>query len=257
MTTAPAAGESVLSPVLSAHRIVKRFGPVTAIDDVTLDIYENEVLGIVGDNGAGKSTFLSLLSGYHHPDSGQFYYRGKPVRITSPARSRRELGIEMVYQDLAMAPDLAVWQNLYLGEEKKRWGVLLDRSGMRAQAREVLQRMHTKITPDDLVGELSGGERQIVAVARGVLFDRDVILLDEPTAAVSAAKAGEVLGTIRDLHAHGKTVILISHRLEDVLAVCTRIAVFVTGRLAHVVDNDGLTIEDLFHLMFGTRAGQS
>ena len=257
MTTAPATGETSRPPVLSARQIVKRFGAVTAIDDVTLDIYENEVLGIVGDNGAGKSTFLSLLSGYHHPDSGQFYYRGKPVRITSPARSRRELGIEMVYQDLAMAPDLAVWQNLYLGEERRRWGLLLDRSGMRAQARDVLQRMHTKITPDDLVSDLSGGERQVVAVARGVLFDRDIILLDEPTAAVSAAKADDVLDTIRNLHAHGKTVILISHRLEDVLAVCTRIAVFVTGRLAHVVDNDGLAVGDLVHLMFGARTGQS
>lgn len=257
MTTAPATGEPARPPVLSARQIVKRFGAVTAIDDVTLDIYENEVLGIVGDNGAGKSTFLSMLSGYHHPDSGQFYYRGKPVRITSPARSRRELGIEMVYQDLAMAPDLVVWQNLYLGEERRRWGVLLDRSGMRAQARDVLQRMHTKITPDDLVSELSGGERQVVAVARGMLFDRDIILLDEPTAAVSAAKADDVLATIRSLHAHGKTVILISHRLEDVLAVCTRVAVFVTGRLAHVVDNDGLMVEDLIHLMFGARTGRS
>lgn len=258
MTAAQAPPEHTESiPVLSARRIVKRFGAVTALDDVTLDIYQNEVLGIVGDNGAGKSTFLSLLSGYHHPDSGEFYYRGRRVRITSPARSRRELGIEMVYQDLAMAPDLTVWQNLYLGEERRRWRVLLDRSGMRAQARDVLQRMNTKIAPGDLVSELSGGERQVVAVARGVLFDRDIILLDEPTAAVSAAKADDVLDSIRSLHAHGKTVILISHRLEDVLAVCTRIAVFVTGRLAHLVDNDGVAVEDLIHLMFGAHNGRS
>jgi ABC-type sugar transport system ATPase subunit len=243
-------------PVLSVHRLVKRFGAVTAIDDVTLDVYPGEVLGIVGDNGAGKSTFLSLLSGYHHPDSGEFRYRGAPVRITSPAQSRRELGIEMVYQDLAMSPDLTVWQNLFLGEERRRWRLFLDRRGMRDQAREVLEQMQTKIRPDDLASDLSGGERQLVAVARGMLFDRDIILLDEPTAAVSVAKAEDVLGTIRDLHAHGKTVILISHRLEDVLAVCTRIAVFVTGRLEHVVKNDGLAVEDLIHLMFGSRAGR-
>ena len=243
-------------PVLSVRRLVKRFGAVTAIDDVTLDVYRGEVLGIVGDNGAGKSTFLSLLSGYHHPDSGEFRYHGAPVRITSPAQSRRELGIEMVYQDLAMSPDLTVWQNLFLGEERRRWRLFLDRRGMRGQAREVLERMRTKIRPDDLASDLSGGERQLVAVARGVLFDRDIILLDEPTAAVSVAKAEDVLSTIRDLHAHGKTVILISHRLEDVLAVCTRIAVFVTGRLEHVVKNDGLTAGDLIHLMFGSRAGR-
>jgi ABC-type sugar transport system ATPase subunit len=242
--------------VLSARRLVKRFGAVTAIDDVTLDIYNGEVLGIVGDNGAGKSTFLSLLSGYHHPDSGEFRYRGSPVRISSPAQSRRDLGIEMVYQDLAVSPDLTVWQNLFLGEERRRWRLFLDRGGMRSQAREVLERMQTKIRPDDLANDLSGGERQLVAVARGVLFNRDIILLDEPTAAVSVAKADDVLDTIRDLHAHGKTVILISHRLEDVLAVCTRIAVFVTGRLEHVVANEGLTVADLIHLMFGSRAGQ-
>lgn len=155
-----------------------------------------------------------------------------------------------------MSPDLTVWQNLFLGEERKRWGLFLDRRGMRRQAREVLERMQTKIRPDDLASDLSGGERQLVAVARGVLFDRDIILLDEPTAAVSVAKAADVLGMIRDLHAHGKTVILISHRLEDVLAVCTRIAVFVTGRLEHLVKNEGLTAGDLIHLMFGSRAGR-
>lgn len=257
MTSPPApAPEAGQVPVLSAERLVKRFGAVTAIDDVSLDIYPGEVLGIVGDNGAGKSTFLSLLSGYLHPDSGGFRYRGQPVRVSSPAQSRRELGIEMVYQDLAMSPDLTVWQNLFLGEERRRWRLFLDRAGMRSQAREVLERMRTKIKPDDLATDLSGGERQLVAVARGVLFDRDIILLDEPTAAVSVAKADDVLTTIRDLHAHGKTVILISHRLEDVLAVCTRIAVFVTGRLEHVVANEGLAVEDLVHLMFGSRAGR-
>jgi simple sugar transport system ATP-binding protein len=253
MSTTQAPDSAASQAVLSVRHLVKRFGAVTAIDDVTLDIFQNEVLGIVGDNGAGKSTFLSLLSGYYHPDGGEFYYRGQPVRITSPARSRRQLGIEMVYQDLAMSPDLTVWQNLFLGEERRRWRLLLDRSGMRAQARETLQRMQTTIGPDDVVSDLSGGQRQLVAVARGLLFDRDIILLDEPTASISAAKSDDVLDTVRDLHAHGKTIILISHRIEDVLAVCTRIAVFVTGRLAHVVDNDGLAVEDLIHLMFGSR----
>jgi ABC-type sugar transport system ATPase subunit len=243
------------APVLSVRNLVKRFGAVTALDDVTLDIYGGEVLGVVGDNGAGKSTLLSVLSGYHHPDSGEFYYRGNRVRMTSPARSRRELGIEMVYQDLAMSPDLTVWQNLFLGEELRRWRLFLDRSAMRAKAREVLLRMQTKIGSDDLVSELSGGERQLVAVARGLLFDRDIILLDEPTAAISAAKSSDVLDTIRSLHAQGKTVLLISHRLDDILAVCTRIAILVTGRLTDVVSNDELSIGDLTQLMFTGRSG--
>ncbi|MBO0805096.1 MAG: sugar ABC transporter ATP-binding protein [Nocardiopsaceae bacterium] len=245
------------APVLSVHHLVKRFGTVTALDDVTLDVLPGEVLGIVGDNGAGKSTLLSVLSGYHHPDSGELYYRGNRVTMTSPARSRRELGIEMVYQDLAMSPDLNVWQNLFLGEELRRWRLLLDRSAMRARASETLKRMRTKISPDDLVSDLSGGERQLVAIARGLLFDRDIIGLDEPTAAISAAKSGDVLDTIRDLHSAGKTVLLISHRLDDILAVCTRIAVLVTGRVAHVVANDGLTVGDLTRLVFTGGAGSA
>lgn len=242
-------------PVLSAHHLVKRFGSVTAIDDVSLDIRPGEVLGIVGDNGAGKSTFLSLLSGYNHPDAGEFRYHGRPVRISSPAQTRRELGIEMVYQDLAMSPDLNVWQNLFLGEERHRWGLFLDRRGMRVRARQVLREMNTKIEPGAPVSDLSGGERQLVAVARGLLFDRDIVMLDEPTAAISVLKADDVLQTIRSLRERGKTVILISHRLEDVLAVADRIAVFAAGKIVSVAENEGLTVEDLLHLMFGARAG--
>jgi ABC-type sugar transport system ATPase subunit len=239
------------APLLAAHGILKRFGNVTALRGVDLEIRENDVLGIVGDNGAGKSTFLALLTGYHHPDAGELRYRGRPVRPSSPAQTRRRLGIEMVYQDLAVAPDLTVWENMFLGEELKRLGAVLNRGAMRKRAAEVLAEMNTKINPSWLVSELSGGERQLVAIARGLLFDRDIILLDEPTAAVSVAKATDVLQTIRDLHGRGKTVVLISHRLEDVLAVCTRVAVFVGGRVEHDVAADGLAMGDLIHMMFG------
>jgi ABC-type sugar transport system ATPase subunit len=238
------------TPLLSARGVVKRFGTVVALDGVDLDIYENDVLGIVGDNGAGKSTFLSMLTGYQQPDEGELSYRGRRVRTSSPAATRRQLGIEMVYQDLAVAPDLTVWQNLYLGEELRRFGLLSRRRTMRERARETLSRMNTKIDADWLVGELSGGERQLVAIARGLLFDREIILLDEPTAAVSAAKAEDVLQTIQDLHRRGRTVVLISHRLEDVLAVCTRIAVFVRGQVVDVVENEGLPMTQLIALTF-------
>jgi len=160
----------------------------------------------------------------------------------------------MVYQDLAMAPDLTVWENLFLGEELRMLGPLSNRRAMRARAGQVLEQMNTKIDPEWRLAELSGGERQLVAVARGLLFDRDIILLDEPTAAISAAKADDVLETISGLHRRGKTVVLISHRLEDVLAVCTRVAIFVTGQVAQVLPNDGLTTADLVHLMFGGSA---
>jgi simple sugar transport system ATP-binding protein len=240
--------------LLSVRHLGKRFGAITAIDDVNLNVYEAETLGIVGDNGAGKSTLLSLLTGYNQPDSGGLYYRGRRVTVSSPARARRDLSIEMIYQDLAMAPDLTVWQNMFLGEERKRFGLFLDSRAMKANAVEALARMHTKIRPTDLVGQLSGGERQLVAVARALLFDRDIVLMDEPTASISVSKVEDLLQMIEGLRHQGKTVILVSHRLEDILRVCTRIAVLVMGRLQEVVDNDNLSVEDLVHMMFGSRS---
>jgi len=237
-------------PLLMVRGLVKTFAGVTAIDDVTLDIREHEVLGIIGDNGAGKSTFLALVTGYYHADGGTFFHRGRRVEVSSPAKSRHSLSIEMVYQDLAMAPDLTVWENLFLGEEVRRLGLFVDRVAMRRRATTLLEQMQVPVKPNELVGSLSGGQRQLVAIARGLLFDRDIILLDEPTASISAAKAADVLATIRSLEGRGKTVVLVSHRLEDVLAVSSRIAVFSRGRVSHLVDNTGLTVADLFHLMY-------
>lgn len=243
-------------PLLMIRELVKTFGAVTAVDHVTLDIREHEVLGIIGDNGAGKSTFLALVTGYYHADEGTFLYRGRAVEPGSPAKTRRRLGIEMVYQDLAMAPDLTVWENLFLGEEVRRLGLFMDRGAMRRRATTFLEQMQVPVKANELVGSLSGGQRQLVAIVRGLLFDRDIILLDEPTAAVSAAKASDVLATIRSLHDRGKTVVLVSHRLEDVLAVSSRIAVFSQGRLSHLVDNTGLTVSDLFHLIYSDAGPQ-
>lgn len=238
--------------MLSVRHLTKSFGPVVALDDVTLDVTLNEVLGVVGDNGAGKSTFLSLLTGYLQPDSGELWYRGRKVVVSSPSLSRRELSMEMIYQDPAVAPDLTVWQNLFLGQEARKARFFLDSASMRRRTTEVLESMDTKIRATDLVSALSGGERQLVAVARALLFDREVILMDEPTAAVSAAKAEYVLRLVESLRSDGKTVLLISHRLEDVLRVCDRVAVFVTGRLAHLLPTGGLDVSGLAHLMFAS-----
>lgn len=238
------------SPLLSVRHLGKTYGAVRALDDVSLDVFENEVLGVVGDNGAGKSTFISLLAGYVRPSGGEMFLRGQRVHVTSPAASRQQLGIEVIYQDLALASDLTVWENLYLGQELHRYRILLDRTAMRARSNELLVSLGTKIHAGDLIEALSGGERQLVAVARALLFDRDILLMDEPTAAVSAAKADDVLRLIEELKGRGKTVVLISHRLEDVLRVCDRVAVFVTGRLAHVESTAGLDVGSLAHLMF-------
>jgi ABC-type sugar transport system ATPase subunit len=237
-------------PILSVRHVVKTFGPVRAVDDVSLDIFPQEVVGLIGDNGAGKSTFLSLLTGYYRPDSGQFIYKGRPVTITSPRESRHNLKIEMIYQNLRLAPDLKVSDNLFLGEEPRTFRLFLDKKQMQRSSADVLRKLRLKITPKDVVGKLSGGEQQAVAIGRALLFDRDIILMDEPTAAISVSKVQDVLNTIRSLKEHGKTVILVSHRLEDILEVSDRIVVFFHGRIRDVLKNERLQISDLIHLMF-------
>lgn len=238
------------TPLLSARGLVKTFGPVRAVDGVSLDVYPHEVLGIIGDNGAGKSTFLSLLTGFHHPDSGQILYLGRPVSVGSPRVARNALKIEMIYQKLELAPDLTVWENLFLGEEQRRFGVLIDRHGMQRRAAAVLHELGLKIGPTDIVGELSGGEQQAVAIGRALLFDRQIVIMDEPTAAISVQKVEDVLALIRRLRDAGKSVLLVSHRLEDLLAVCDRIAVFYHGTIRRVMANQGIGVSDLVHAMF-------
>ncbi len=237
-------------PLLSARSLVKTFGPVRAVDGVSLDVYPREVVGIIGDNGAGKSTFLSLLTGFHHPNSGQILYRGRQVAVGSPRVARHALKIEMIYQRLELAPDLTVWENLFLGEERHRFGVFSDRGGMRRRAAEVLKELNLKISSDDLLGELSGGEQQAVAIGRALLFDRQIIIMDEPTAAISVQKVQDVLDLIGRLREGGKSVLMVSHRLEDLLAVSDRIVVFYHGTIRCILPNRDLSVGDLVHAMF-------
>jgi ABC-type sugar transport system ATPase subunit len=235
---------------MSVHDLVRTFGPIRAVDGVSLDLFPHEVVGIIGDNGAGKSTFLSLLTGFNRPDSGRFLYRGREVVVRSPRTARSDLKIEMIYQRLELAPDLKVWENLFLGAEVRRFGVWSARREMRARAGEVLKQLNTKIAPDDIVGELSGGEQQVVAIGRALLFERQIIIMDEPTAAISVQKVADVLALVGRLRDAGKTVLLVSHRLEDLLQVADRIVVFYHGRIRPVLDNRDLTVSDLVHAMF-------
>lgn len=237
-------------PLLSVRHLSKSFGPVRAVDDVSLDIYPQEILGIIGDNAAGKSTFLRVLTGYYQPDAGEILYRGRPVRVSSPRTSRRQLGIEMIYQDLSLAPDLRVWENAFLGEERRRFGVFLDVRAMQRATAQALARLSAAISPTELFANLSGGEQQTVAIARALLFQREIIIMDEPTAAISAAKVHEVLRLITELKSQGHTVLLVSHRLEDILQVADRIAVFSHGTVRRVVPAAGLRVDDLIRFMF-------
>lgn len=241
------------TPLLSIRHLSKSFGPVQAVNDVNLDIFTGEVLGLVGDNAAGKSTFLSLLTGYNQRDRGEFFYKGEPKQVSSPRASRNQLKIEMVYQNLSLAPDLTVWQNMFLGEEsiKGRW--FNDRRAMIAAADKVLKELNARARATDLVGTLSGGEQQLVAIGRSLLFDRDLIIMDEPTAAISVAKIDDVLKLVKQLKERGKAVVLVSHRLEDVLTVADRIVVFSHGSVKTILENRNLDIKDLIDEMFERR----
>lgn len=252
MTGGPAGAEggAVSPPILAVRDLVKSFGPVRAVDGVSLDIFPREVVGIIGDNGAGKSTFLSLLTGFNQPDSGHLLFRGRPVSVPSPRIARSALKIEMIYQRLELAPDLTVWENLFLGAEIRRYGLFTARTEMQARAERLLRELNTRIQANDVVGELSGGEQQAVAIGRALLFEREIIIMDEPTAAISVQKVGDVLALIRRLRAAGKTVLLVSHRLEDLLTVCDRIVVFYQGRIRTILPNRDIGISDLIHAMF-------
>ncbi|MDA8146497.1 MAG: ATP-binding cassette domain-containing protein [Thermaerobacter sp.] len=238
-------------PLLSVRSLSKAFGRVRAVDGVSLDIYPQEIIGIVGDNGAGKSVFLQLLTGNHRADAGEIIFKGQRVQVTSPKVSRRRLRIEMVYQNLSLAPDLRVWENAFLGEERRRCGIFMDVRAMQEATGEALVKLGAKVQPNDLFSDLSGGEQQVVAISRAILFQRELIILDEPTAAISLNKVEEVLRTILDLKQHGKTVLLVSHRLEDIVRVSDRIVVFAHGRIKRVLRNEGIRVGDLIPIMFG------
>lgn len=242
-------------PLLSIRHLSKAFGPVQAVNDVSLDIAAGEVVGLVGDNAAGKSSFLSLLTGYNQKDSGEFFYKGEETVVTSPRASRNRLKIEMIYQNLSLAPDLTVWQNMFLGEEETQSRLFNDRRSMIQATNRVLDELNARARATDLLGSLSGGEQQLVAIGRALLFDRELIIMDEPTAAISVAKIADVLRLIRQLKARGKSVILVSHRLEDVLNVADRIVVFSHGSIKTILANQDLEIADLIREMFERDAG--
>lgn len=218
------------TPVLTLRGISKRFGAVQALTGVDFEVYPGEVVGLVGDNGAGKSTLVKIIAGIHPTDSGEILFEGKPVTINGP-RDAAQLGISTVYQDLALCDNLDVVANLYLGRELTDAEVALDEVGMERRALEVLKGLNVKIRiVRNVVASLSGGQRQSVAVARSVMWNSKVVLLDEPTAALGVAQTRQVLDLIRRLREQGLGVVVISHNLADVFEVCDRIFVLWLGR---------------------------
>ncbi|SNR69845.1 sugar ABC transporter ATP-binding protein [Paracoccus sediminis] len=221
-------GHSASQPILRLRGVSKQFGAVKALEDIELDIHPGEVVALVGDNGAGKSTLVKVLAGVHQPTGGTIEFMGQPVAMDSPGKAI-ELGIATVFQDLALCENLDVVANLFLGQELSPWA--LDEVQMEVQAWTLLRELSARIpSVREPIASLSGGQRQTVAIARSLLTDPRIIMLDEPTAALGVAQTAEVLNLIERVRDRGLGVILISHNMEDVRAVADRIVVLRLGR---------------------------
>lgn len=246
-------------PVIEARKISKRFGHVTALKDVDLTLRENEVLGVVGDNGAGKSTLMKILSGVQPPSDGEVLLGGERVRFSGPGEAR-DRGIEMVYQDLALAGNLRIDENIFLGREQTRgFGPIrfVDRKANQEQAIRHLEALNIKVkSVAQRVEELSGGQRQAVAVARATAFHARVVIMDEPTAALAVSEVAKVLDMIKDLRSHGIGVILISHRLDDIFYVCDRVMALYHGRNFAEAPLEEIDRNDVVGWIMGNRSGQ-
>jgi simple sugar transport system ATP-binding protein len=243
-------------PVLEARAVSRYYGSVAALQHVDLTVHRGEVVGLVGDNGAGKSTLVKILCGAVRPTEGQLLVDGEEVSFTAP-RESRERGIEVVYQDLALATELSIADNIFLGREKRREGALralrlLDRQGMANEAKKTLDSLGIEIDDVDVrCGLLSGGQRQAVAVARAVIWGSKLLLLDEPTAALAVMEQRKIGVLIEEVAKQDVGVVLVSHNLRQVVELCDRIVVLLRGHLVADLDAKTTTVEDVVRWITG------
>jgi D-xylose transport system ATP-binding protein len=243
------------TPTLELAGINKSFGAIHVLHDIDFAVYPGQVTALVGDNGAGKSTLIKCIAGIHPTDSGRFMFEGKPVSIGGP-RDAADLGIEVVYQDLALADNLDIAQNMFLGRERKK-GIVLDEAAMEQAARETLAKLSVRTVKSvrQQVASLSGGQRQTVAIAKAVLWESKVVILDEPTAALGVAQTRQVLDLVRRLAETGHGVVLISHNMNDVFEVADRITALYLGRVAADVKRSEVTHSQVVELITTGRSG--
>ncbi|HZG27557.1 fructose transport system ATP-binding protein [Ensifer adhaerens] len=248
-------------PILKARGLVKRYGRVTALDQADFDLYPGEILAVIGDNGAGKSSLIKALSGAVTPDEGEIHLDGQKVQFSSPMQAR-EAGIETVYQNLALSPALSIADNMFLGREIRRKGPLgnvfrlLDHKEMQRVAREKLSELGlmTIQNINQAVETLSGGQRQGVAVARAAAFGSKVVIMDEPTAALGVKESRRVLELILDVRSRGLPIVLISHNMPHVFEVADRIHIHRLGKRLTVINPKEYSMSDAVALMTGAMA---
>ncbi|HEY1761512.1 MAG TPA: ATP-binding cassette domain-containing protein [Acidimicrobiales bacterium] len=245
------------TPLLEAKGITKAYANVEALADINFCLNGGEIVGLVGDNGAGKSTLVKILCGAHQPSSGQILIDGEQVTFSSPKESR-ERGIEVVYQDLALANELSVAENIFLGREMKLSGIrgrlgAMDRKAMYESAIETLHSLAIEIkSVETRCGMMSGGQRQAVAVARAIMWGSKVLLLDEPTAALAVAESDKIAGLVAGVKEKGVGVILVSHNLPQVHELCDRVVVLLRGRVVTELHRGHYNIDDLVSWITGT-----
>ncbi len=244
------------APILELRGVNKSFGAVQVLHGVDLSIYPGQVTALVGDNGAGKSTLVKCVAGIYGIDTGEYLFEGKPVHVSNP-RDAAALGIEIVYQDLALCDNLDIVQNMFLGREPKS-GIVLDEGQMEIKARDTLASLSVRTVSSvrQLVASLSGGQRQTVAIAKSVLWNSKVVMLDEPTAALGVAQTRQVLDLVRRLADNGLGVLLISHNMNDVKEVSDRITALYLGRVAADVPAADVSSREIVELITTGRSGQ-
>jgi D-xylose transport system ATP-binding protein len=248
----------VTEPILSLRGINKSFGAVHVLRGVNFDVHPGQVTALVGDNGAGKSTLIKCIAGIYEIDNGDYLFEGKKVSVSGP-RDSTALGIEIVYQDLALCDNLDIVHNMYLGREVKK-GITLNEAEMEISARKTLDSLSVRTVKSirQTVASLSGGQRQTVAIARAVLWNNKVVVLDEPTAALGVSQTEQVLNLVRRLADNGIAVVLISHNLSDVFEVADNISAMYLGQMAAQVKKKDVTTNQVIELITtGKSAGIS